>query len=422
MVKNKVCILVDHPRRDLAGMNLLGEHLAKAGMEVYLTPMNLQLEEIVRIQPDLVVLTGIRKTTEPILRFLREKGVKICALETEGAFYFNEEHMMNIFSKDPDIGNYFDCFFAWGEKISNILRNRLPVDPKQIVTTGTPRFDLKREFFKSEPEQILINTNFAYLSETEEDRARKHRTFGFDTTPFYVGMEEMRAAYIELARYLDQQIGNRAKIVFRPHPFENLDYYSGKFDGTHVELNVRDSINEQLAKSHLTIQNNCTTGIESVMFDIPTFSIGYIYTTYRVGAFEAVSDFSETKEELLTKITGVLDGNYHFEREEKLELVKPYIHNISEHDTSLDLIKDQIQHLLDNRDRQVSFTAEDQKKYSYYQPLSKWVYHLRRGKSIDKRIRWRKSYKGYFAKDLQLAAGLKASQLKGLLSVKIVGA
>lgn len=416
----KISIVVDHPRRDLTGLALLASHLAiKSGLEVFLTPMNLQMEEFVRIQPDLVILTGIRRTTEPILQFLRERGVTICALETEGSFFFNEDHMMGIFSADPAIGQLFDKFFAWGDRITEILRRNLPVRSDQIVTTGTPRFDVVQKLQKSDPCQILINTNFAYLSESPEDRKRKYKTFGYNSSGFFIGLDDLREEYVELAKYLDKELKSEPRIVYRPHPFEDLSYYDGKFSGTGVELNIQGTVDEQIGKSYLTIQNHCTTGIESVQADVPTFSISYVPCAYRVEAFEVVSDFSSTREELLDKISQVLKNTYSFDRNEKLKKVEAYVYNIAEGVSSVDKVKEEVFSLLKSKKKKAVFNPKDVKSYPYFLPGSKWIYYLRRGKSIDKRKNWRNSPKAYFSKTINSTLPVQISQVKGILSVKI---
>jgi surface carbohydrate biosynthesis protein len=421
MSKWKISIVVDHPRRDLTGLALLASHLAeKSGFEVFLTPMNLQMEEFVRIQPDLVILTGIRKTTEPILRFLKERDVTVCALETEGSFFFNEDHMMGKFSADPEIGQLFDKFFAWGDRITNILRRNLPVSPEQIVTTGTPRFDLFQKFKKAIPSQILINTNFAFLSETPEVRRRKYKTFGYDSSGFFLGLDDLREEYVQLAKYLDQELKGQLKIVYRPHPFEDLTYYDGKFSGTGVELNTEGTVDQQIARSYLTIQNNCTTGIESVQADVPTFSISYIPCTYRVEAFEVVSDFSSSREELLDKIRKVLSKTYSFDKNEKLKRVEAYIDNISEESSSIEKITAEVLGLLSVKKKKAQFDLKDYKLHPYLLPRSKWIYFLRRGKSIDKRKNWKKSPKAFFSKYISSTSPVQISHVKGILSVKII--
>jgi len=415
--KSKCCIIVDHPRRDLPGLTLLAEQLANEGLEVYLTPMNLQMEEIVRIQPQLVILTGLRKTTEGMLRFLRSKGLLICALETEGGFFFSDEHMLSKFSNDPELGNLFDYYFSWGEATSRGLRNSLAVKPGQIINTGTPRFDILGDFQEKQPMQILFNTNFAALEEEEFNKTLGMEIFGFDVLPFHKGLRELRDEYVELAKYIEKELNKEVRIVFRPHPFENIDYYREALKGTSIILNTTGGCEEQIAKSFLTIQNNCTTGIESVVAGVPTFSISYISTTYRVPAFESVADFSVSRDELLHKIKSVLSGDYLFNVEDKIKNLKFFIHNI-DGTSSVELISKAVLSL-QTQLRKTTFSSNDVKKYSYYYPLRQWVYFIRRGKSPDKRKNWNKSNKAFFHNQLKIGKGYKISRCKGLLSVKI---
>lgn len=417
MHRFKCCIVVDHPRRDLPGLTLLAANLADNGMEVYLTPMNLQMEEIVRIQPHLVILTGLRKTTEGMLRFLRSKGMFICALETEGGFFFSDEHMLSKFSNDAELGKLFDYYFSWGEATSKGLRNNLAVKPEQIINTGTPRFDILDISRNAYPSQILFNTNFAALEEEEFNKTLGMKIFGFDVLPFHKGLQQLREEYVELAKYIEKCLDDKIKIVFRPHPFENIEYYREALKDTTIILNTTGGCEEQIAKSFLTIQNNCTTGIESVVAGVPTFSISYIDTTYRVPAFESVADFSGSREELLQKIKDVLKGDYKFDVDDKIKNLKFYIHNIVGN-SSLELITETVLKL-SMQVKDSSFSPDDATKYRYYHPLRQWLYFLRRGKSIDKRKNWRKSNKAFFPDQLKIGNCYSISNCKGLLSVKI---
>ena len=79
----RVCLVVDHPLRDLDGLVLLGAHLASRGVEVFLVPMY-DKHEIWLLRPDLVLLNYLRYAHGGFLKACHAADVAVGVLDTEG--------------------------------------------------------------------------------------------------------------------------------------------------------------------------------------------------------------------------------------------------------------------------------------------------------------------------------------------------
>src|SRR5947209_3853535 len=80
---NRVCLLVDHPLRDLDGLLLVAGHLAAAGTEVFLVPMY-QKHEVWLLRPDLVLVNYLRHAHASFLKTCLAGGIQVAVLDTEG--------------------------------------------------------------------------------------------------------------------------------------------------------------------------------------------------------------------------------------------------------------------------------------------------------------------------------------------------
>src|SRR4029079_18466978 len=73
----RVALVVDHPKRDLAGLGLTAVDLCARGAEVQLVPLNLQEPELWALAPDLVLLNYARPGNDELARCLLEAGIRL---------------------------------------------------------------------------------------------------------------------------------------------------------------------------------------------------------------------------------------------------------------------------------------------------------------------------------------------------------
>ncbi len=118
--KKKICIIVDHPDRDLAGLVYLSEQIAFKNIDVILVPMYF-FHEVFLIKPDYLIVNHGRKEAkfssgiDMLIKFSQENGIGIFVLDTEGGLNFEKIYKKNIHETIKKI----DKYFLWGIKKKN---------------------------------------------------------------------------------------------------------------------------------------------------------------------------------------------------------------------------------------------------------------------------------------------------------------
>ena len=102
MVKLRVAIIVDNPKRDLAANTLLGVELVNRGYEVFLVPLYIQSRELLALRPNITILNYHRKGSDWLVEFVLKLKSKVFILETEGAV-FADFNKTKVWSLPPEI-------------------------------------------------------------------------------------------------------------------------------------------------------------------------------------------------------------------------------------------------------------------------------------------------------------------------------
>lgn len=302
----KIALIVDNPKRDLKGLAILGYDLAKAGHEVYLTPMNLQRFEIPRIMPDVMVTSGYRKTTYKSYKKFKDMGVAIAVLETEGGFMYNEELLKLRIEDHPGSDAVVDLFFCWGEKYKNIVQKYTDIAPEKVFVTGNPRFEIKKNW-PAKRDKIVFSPNFSFLHNGKLgtafiERYKEHN--GIDVSFNFEGFEEHYLYFLHVARLVDKKFPGQ--VIYRPHPFDDLDFLKEQLKGTSIKFDDNFSISETLVECAVCIQNSSTTGFEALLYDVPTIIPREINSNFRSEEIDEMSYILFSDEEILEHVEKAL--------------------------------------------------------------------------------------------------------------------
>ena len=161
-MNKKICIVVDHPDRDLNGYIYLISKLKLKQAVYYLVPYY-NFREIYIIRPDIVILNHSRWIYSNFLKILKTLNTSIFILDTEGGMITMDlikEYI--LFSQIKKNVNYVDGFFIWSDKIKEeILKINKNLDDKKLIVTGNPRFEYIYSRRKKKINgNILFNLNF----------------------------------------------------------------------------------------------------------------------------------------------------------------------------------------------------------------------------------------------------------------------
>jgi surface carbohydrate biosynthesis protein len=300
----RVAMVVDHPRRDLAGLVLTAMDLCGRGADVQLVPLNLQEPELWALAPDLVLLNYARPGNDDLARHLLDAGIRIGVLDTEGGAWEDCRAYSGLLWRDRALLKELSFACMWGPRLADHVVAEGLLGRRQIAVTGCPRFDFYaptwRGVFGDRPAAarplLLINTSFSgsnpRFTTPARNRERLQRELGMapDRLEAYLAAErEAVAGMAELARNLARDFPG-CEIVLRPHPFENPAPYLDALSGLPgVAVEGGGPVQPWIFRAAAVIQRSCSTAIEAALAGVPALSPQWIPAPAVVSVAEAVS-------------------------------------------------------------------------------------------------------------------------------------
>lgn len=318
-LNKKVCLIVDHPVRDLPGLLYLLSKLKKKKISYYLVPFY-NFREIYLIKPNLVILNHSRNIYTNFIKILNLLNINIIVLDTEGGMVTKDlidEYILfsNIYKNINNIKNY--CL--WSREIKKNLLKKIRVDHSKFIVTGNPRYQFIRLNKKKPGKNILVNLNFSTINpkfQTVNDEknllVKQGKTIQW-INGYINDQKKMREKFIFLINQLSETFPFN-KIIVRPHPYEDLNYYKYVFKNkknlviSSCENNIYDDINQ----SFVVIQNNCGTTIDASLLNRPVISYCPFKSEYLDQKFILdISTVCKSEYKVKSMIKLIYNGKYH---------------------------------------------------------------------------------------------------------------
>jgi len=327
-MNKKICIVVDHPDRDLNGYIYLITKLKLSKVTYYLVPYY-NFREIYVIRPDIVILNHSRWIFSNFIKILKKLNTSLFILDTEGGMITEDLIKEYIsFSQIQKNINYVDGYFIWSEKIKKeILKSKKNLNSKKLLVTGNPRFEyIHSRRDQKKGENILFNLNFATVNpkfstlENEIKLLIKQGKSKKYLKKYVAHQKKMQERFIELIKFIAKN--KKKKIVIRPHPYESKKKYEIIFkNNKNVEINHSRNLIKEISNSSVVVQNNCATAIDSVLLNRPTF----FYKPFKSKYLDQklISDISficKSKEDILLNIMS-LNNKKRFYYKKSLDLI-----------------------------------------------------------------------------------------------------
>ena len=284
----RICLIVDHPLRDLEGLVLVACELARRGHEAFLVPMY-HRHEVFLIYPDLVLVNYVRFANIGFIDACRRVGIAVGVLDTEGGV----QKDVDAFARR--VCPYLDrvaLYCAWGPRQLAALRACSPDGAGSLVATGCPRYDFAaprwRGAIKTDGAAwprplILIDTNFPIINPRFQSARREgiELVKGMRYSSGYVHelIRQTHVARDELVQAADRLAAIFPQILFviRPHPFERADYYQSLF---HQRPNVRviqqGTIFEWATRAAAIVHHNCSTAIDGFLMGVEPIHLAWL--------------------------------------------------------------------------------------------------------------------------------------------------
>ena len=291
MIKRKICIIVDHPDRDLTGLLYLSEKFVQTNFTVILVPMYFS-HEVFLIKPDYLIINHGRKNKDfssgidMLIKFAKDNSIGIFVLDTEGGLNFNKIYKKDINQSVKSI----DKYFLWGKDKLKLVN---PLYKHKFKVTGHPKYDLyniskyntknrSKIVKKLSKNYILIITSFVNLI---PEKGIKKDIINFKNnkvSPEFTkkGVKEYTNDFsksIELFEFIISK-NKKQNFVIRTHPFEDINFYIKKFKKyPNVKIENKGDIFFYIINSKLLINHSCQTSFEAVLAKKECFNISNYY-------------------------------------------------------------------------------------------------------------------------------------------------
>ena len=327
-----ILIPIETSTRELIYKLNLCHHLALKGFCCYLGRKSYINYLIKNLKGYIYLDKGYHKSvSEKIYETVRKNDGIIVSLDEEGGVVYSDGSIL-LARYSKALFNNVDLTFMWGEKQHELVKKNMSKENK-VAVTGHPRFELlKPEFhylYQDEVDKIkkrfnnyiLINTNMGFGNNIRGDKFVESK-YGnwFKNIDQIIAFDKKKLeAYRLLVLDLSDQLNKT--IVLRPHPEEDLSFYSNAFKGRkNIHIVYAGSVIPWLLASEIMIHPDCTTAIESLF--IGKKPISYMPDDYSTDlATHLPLDVSEcftTKSELIAYIKNTNNvedidlGNYSF--------------------------------------------------------------------------------------------------------------
>ena len=258
--------------------------------------------------------------SEKIYETVKKNNGIIVSLDEEGAVDFSDNS--TLFGRyAPELFKYADHVFFWGRNQKSLIEKSIPENSKNKIT-GHPRFELLKPKFHriyqkevkrikdTYNEFVLINTNMSFGNNIKGDDfvASNYGSRFKNIAKIINSDKEKLTAFKSLIKGISKLKKN---IVIRPHPEEDISFYSESFKHfNNVNVVYDGSVVPWLLSCESMIHPDCTTAIEYLF--IGKNPISYLPTNYNTKLItklplEASTCFSD--EEEILKYIKDLDNN-----------------------------------------------------------------------------------------------------------------
>lgn len=267
----KVCIIIDHPSRDLVGITYLAQKIISKDFEFILVPMY-HWHEILLIRPDIVILNHGRinkaqsSGIDLILKYCEEISIECFVLDNEGGIV-DKDVYKKILMKFP----YKHKYLLWGQDKKKLINK------KNFIVTGHPRYDLYKDVnynskFLSKISKkigkdfILINTSFPGSNPIKKIHWDAKIIDNSINTKIFKNLELENINFKFFMKCINKITlkFKEEKFIIRPHPFENINFYKKKFGGlSNVKILNTSDVYYYIKNCKFVLNSNCQTSLET---------------------------------------------------------------------------------------------------------------------------------------------------------------
>jgi len=290
----RIGLVVDHPKRDLAGSVLLAYQLARRSASVVIVPMYEQAVDVPRLGLDTLVVNYAREANRDLMKSFAQAGLALYVLDTEGGVLAdkggNSPPAMAAYVRNSGYAKLLSGYFFWGSRLHEAFNDNKTMGADELHLTGCPRFDFAaprwRALLDGEPRgYVLVNANFPLVNSrfSREPGAERDSMIraGWDAAyidRFLADLKQVFALYLtEIGRLAAARPGRT--VLVRPHPFESEEVYRSAFaQHANVVVDGSGSVLDRIRNAAAVVHLNCGTAVESVLLGKLPIQLEYLNT------------------------------------------------------------------------------------------------------------------------------------------------
>ncbi len=273
-----ILIPIEIVPRELNYKLFLSNILASKGFNCYLGKKSEIYYLLHKMKDYIYIDKGYHKNkSEIIYQSVKKNNGIIINLDEEGGIDFKDNSTLLDIRYTEDMIRQVDYIFLWGKYQYNLIKN-LVKDKDKVIVTGHPRFELLKKryhsIYKNEVQSIisryrdfiLINTNMGWGNNIRGEKfvVDNYSSRHPDLLQLISKDKRKIDSIVKLIKLLSKAFDK--KIILRPHPEEDKEYYRDifhKHDNVHVVF--EGTVIPWILSSNLMIHTDCTTGIESLL-------------------------------------------------------------------------------------------------------------------------------------------------------------
>jgi surface carbohydrate biosynthesis protein len=282
--------------RELDSRLLLAALALDRGYEIVLGQKWLMERNIRAMRPGIYLSKTLTGRDSKFMRRAKDLGYFVAAIDEEMPGLVTTEKELRWVSEEAVRAT--NLLFAPGTANVKALRTKYPWAADRIHAIGNPRIDLLRPELRSIYDTevariraqhgrfILVNTNLGFTNSqkgpvdiilAEQVRLGKLNMASSGDAEYVEGIKAMesanRAATLELLQKLPAAFPD-LRIVLRPHPSENLEFWQSAIGNySNVTLVREGPVAPWILASQILLHTNCTTGVEAVALEKPAICL-----------------------------------------------------------------------------------------------------------------------------------------------------
>ena len=287
-------LIVDHPKRDLAGLVLIAHHLASLKLRSALVPMYQQGIDVPLLNASPVLVNYARQNNRAILQGYVRQRRSVAVHDAEGGVLSNSgarsPENWARYTREGGFAPLISRYFFWGAVVRDAFVANCVLPPEKTIVTGCARYDLCSDRWRptlgeETADYILVNTNFSLvnplLSSGEAAVKASFKSVGhteaFINELYSDTLAVFRRFLGEIRRITATHKSDR--FVVRPHPFEKPEIYEEHLkDMPNVRVDPHGDVLAAILRAKAVIHVNCGSAVEANLLRRVPLHLQYLST------------------------------------------------------------------------------------------------------------------------------------------------